>query len=145
MRTLSIRQPWAWLITRPDLTDAAERAAALAADAIKTIENRDWATSYRGPLLIHASQTLTQRDHRALQLDLRREGINLPDYAQLERGGIVGLTQVVDCVSTSGSRWFMGPNGLVLKDSMPLPFVPWKGQLGFFDVPARAVGLAPVV
>lgn len=31
MKALSIRQPWAWLIVRPDLVGAA-RAAALAAE-----------------------------------------------------------------------------------------------------------------
>lgn len=29
--TLSIRQPWAWLIVRPDITDPRERAAAVLA------------------------------------------------------------------------------------------------------------------
>jgi hypothetical protein len=40
MKTLSVRQPYAWLIVA----------------GFKTIENRTWRTNYRGPLQIHASQ-----------------------------------------------------------------------------------------
>ena len=57
MKALSIRQPWAWLIVRPDLTDPIQRAAAFAAGEIKDIENRTWATKHRGPFLVHAGQT----------------------------------------------------------------------------------------
>jgi hypothetical protein len=28
----------------------------------------------------------------------------------------------------------VGPNGFVLRDQKPLPFIPLKGQLGFFEV-----------
>lgn len=54
MKALSIRQPWAWLIIRPDLTTPEQRAAALAAGHIKTIENRNWATNRRGFVLANA-------------------------------------------------------------------------------------------
>lgn len=33
----------------------------------------------------------------------------------------------------------MSPYGFVLRDSRPIPFVPWKGRLGFFNVPREAV------
>jgi hypothetical protein len=39
VRALTVRQPWAWAIARGH----------------KTIENRSWATAYRGPLAIHAA------------------------------------------------------------------------------------------
>ena len=39
MRIVSIKQPWATLIAR----------------GLKDVENRTWATRYRGPVLIHAS------------------------------------------------------------------------------------------
>ena len=39
MKALSIRQPWAWLIAR----------------GVKTVENRTWATNFRGRFYIHAS------------------------------------------------------------------------------------------
>lgn len=36
-------------------------------------------------------------------------------------------------------RWFFGPLGLVLADVRALPFVPFPGALGFFDVPDTLV------
>ncbi len=145
MRTLSIRQPWCWLITRPDLITEAARAEALARDLIKTVENRGQATAVRGEILIHASGGLIQRDYRELQAVIRdNAGIRVPDLTDLEqvpRGGICGMTTLVDCVNDHPSRFFMGEFGYVLEHSRPLPFVPWKGQLGWFDVPRAAVGL----
>ncbi len=145
MRTLSIRQPWCWLITRPDLVTEAARAEALARDLIKPVENRDWSTSFRGDFLIHSGVGLVQRDYRELQaLLLDEAGIRVPDFTDLEqvpRGGICGITTLVDVVTDHPSRFFMGEFGLVLKNSRPLPFVPWKGQLSWFDVPRAAVGL----
>jgi len=41
---LSIRQPWAWLC----------------AEGFKDIENRTWATKYRGPFYIHTGKTLDE-------------------------------------------------------------------------------------
>lgn len=65
--------------------------------------------------------------------------IELPPLADLQRGGIVGSVQIVDCVMQSDSPWFRGRFGFVLRDPRPLPFVPWRGSLGFFDVPASAL------
>jgi hypothetical protein len=145
MRTLSIRQPWCWLITRPDLTTAEARAEALARDLMKTVENRDWSTGWRGDFLIHAGVGLVQRDYIECAEYLEEEfGIKLPDFrdqTQVPRGGIVGMATLVDCVTDHPSRFFMGPHGLVLENARPLPFVPWKGQLSWFDVPRSAVGL----
>ena len=53
----------------------------------------------------------------------------------LPRGGIIGSVNLADCVYQSDSPWFQGPYGFVLSDPKPLPFIPFKGQLGFFDVP----------
>lgn len=55
------------------------------------------------------------------------------------RGGIVGSVSVVACVTNSDSPWFVGRYGFMLSDPQPMPFVPWRGQLGFFDVPAQAL------
>lgn len=62
----------------------------------------------------------------------------------LPRGGIVGRANVVGVhLNDSGQkdfalgqhRWYFGGFALVLADVEPLPFVPWKGALGLFDVP----------
>lgn len=118
MRTLSIRQPWAWLIV----------------NGHKDIENREWSTQYRGPVLVHAGKTMA-RSYYEDTADLVSEfGIELPGFDALERGGIVGVATIVDCVQTSTSRWFFGPYGFLIRDARPLPFHACNGQLGFFDV-----------
>lgn len=125
---LSIRQPWAWLIVNGQ----------------KDIENRDWPTGFRGRMLVHAGLTLSRPDYEdvstcLLMRDLHPAG--MPAFPDLKGycGGIVGSVEVVDCVTESESPWFMGRYGFVLRDPRPLPFVPWKGRLGFFNVPAGAV------
>lgn len=129
MRALSIRQPWAWLIVH----------------AGKDIENRSWTTKYRGSLLVHASMGMTKSqywDTMAFIYDrdkpLLPHGLQVPGVGELQRGGIIGSVDVVDCVSASESGWFMGEFGLVLRNPEPLPFQPYKGSLGLFKVPAEA-------
>lgn len=122
MIALSIRQPWAWLII----------------NAGKDIENRDWPTGFRGRVLIHASKGMTRDEYEDGQDPLWARGgptIELPPIERLERGGIVGSVEIVDCVAVSDSPWFFGRFGFVLRDPKPLPFVPWKGRLGFFNIP----------
>ena len=112
---LSIRQPWPWAILY----------------AGKDIENRSWYTSYRGPILIHAGKRLDADD-----IDYLREGMgaDAPAKGSYRLGGIIGRTEIVDCVTESESRWFFGPYGFVLRNSQPLPFFPCKGQLGLFQL-----------
>ena len=128
MKALSIRQPWAYLIV----------------NGYKDIENRDWPTRYRGPVLIHAGKRLTEDDFEecrdTIQI-IRQRGHQIktgnPKLSELRElcGGIVGIAEIVDCVSQSDSPWFFGEYGFVLRNARPLPFQPFKGQLGFFDVP----------
>ena len=70
---------------------------------------------------------------------LPESDILLPEFADLERGGVIGSVEIADCVEESDSPWFFGKYGFVLRDPKPLPFTPWKGQLGFFDVPLSAL------
>ncbi len=122
---LSIRQPWASLILL----------------AGKDIENRTWRTRVRGPLLIHAAKGMTRKEYLDAMdfVDANCFGSigNLFDSFEpdnLPRGGIIGSVNLTDCVYQSDSPWFQGPYGFVLCDPRPLPFVPFTGQLGFFDV-----------
>ena len=108
MKALSIRQPWAYHI----LYDG------------KDIENRSWATKFRGTILIHAGK---KPDFPVLHWP---ECVSVPDA---HMGGIVGMVDIVDCVTESDSRWFEGKFGFVLRNPRPLPFLPMNGQLGFFE------------
>lgn len=126
---LSIRQPWAWLILHGG----------------KDIENRDWPTKRRGRVLVHAAKGMTLDEWGSAWTFSHGTGANPKAHAAgltaktIERGGIVGSVEIVDCVEDSDSRWFMGRYGFVLRDPRPLPFVPWKGALGFFNVPRAAL------
>ena len=119
---LSIKQPWAWLIT----------------DGGKDIENRTWRTAHRGPFLIHASGRVDEAALDALR-GLRRR---LPAAEEARTGGVVGIAELVDCVSESASQWFGGPVGFVLQGARAIPFVAMPGRLSFFTVPAET---APAV
>ena len=137
-KAISIRQPWASLILK----------------AKKDIENRSWPTNLRGRVLIHAAKGMTIQEHEdaiwfaigaikahavgaesTTKVTLRDLGFA---YEELPRGGIIGSVEIVDCVTESSSPWFMGPCGFVLRNPQPLPFRPWRGQLGFFEVPEAA-------
>lgn len=120
MKALSIRQPYAWLIV----------------NGHKDIENRDWATNFRGRVLIHAGLTYPKRDYRDDAEDYPDQyGGSYPARESMI-GGIVGVATITGCVDRSDSKWFMGPYGFTLTDAKPLPFVPCKGMLGFFNVPS---------
>lgn len=135
MKAISIRQPWAWLIVRPDITNPEARAVLYDNGHMKDIENRDWKTNFRGPVLIHASKGMTRDEYGACFRHCEMLGVKLPPMDELQRGGIVGMATITDCVDDSESDWFFGDYGFVLADAKPLPFVPFSGALGFFDVP----------
>lgn len=126
MRTLSVRQPWAYLLSR----------------GWKDIENRTWSTEYRGPLLIHAgTKKMTKDDWQWLDewtaWNRQRLTQHLPSTtpADIHYGGIVGMVTLADVVTESASGWFdPGGYGFVCKEAKILQFFPCKGQLGFWDV-----------
>src|SRR6185437_1306545 len=112
---LSIMQPWAWLIV----------------NGHKDIENRDWPTRYRGLVAIHAGKKLDESP--AIALDRAYHPVSgrrvrfAKDGQQYERGGIVGVAEIVDCVDRSDSEWFVGRYGFVIRNARPVPFIPVKG------------------
>jgi len=125
MKALSVRQPWAWLLV----------------NGHKDIENRSWQNSFRGPLLIHAGKAMTQTeyldvlDFLASKERLQHLADMLPAPADLERGGIVGSVEVIGCFNDHPSPWFMGEYGFLVRNQKPLPFRPFAGMLGLFEVP----------
>jgi hypothetical protein len=123
VKALSIRQPWAWMILH----------------AGKDIENRSWRTNFRGRVLIHASKGMDLSEYDdalwlALQAGAAGSVRSMPMSNGLVRGGIIGSVEIVDCVSASGSPWFCGPFGFVLRNPQPLRFRMCRGGLGFFNV-----------
>ena len=133
---LSIRQPWAWLV----------------ANGHKDIENREWkswnpALKFRGEFLIHTGakfdldadpQDILKMAEVYKQKHPEKSFPIIPhNTMEYPLGGIVGVAEIVDVVTKSDSPWFMGEGfyGLVIANAKPLPFIPCKGQLGFFNVP----------
>lgn len=129
IRLISIRAPWHWFILH----------------AGKDIENRDWYTPYRGPILIHASSWFDAdeivADARAAR-DMEAEAgtvspatITLGEIRKLG-GHIVGRADIVDCVDRSSSPWFMGKWGFVLENVRPLAQpIRFKAGLGLRPPP----------
>lgn len=125
MLTLSIRQPWAWLIINGG----------------KNVENRDWPTKVRGRVLVHASKGCTKAEWRDAWEFVKKidpyvwgKGKREIQPGTIERGGIIGSVEIVDCVEQSESPWFFGRYGFVLRDPKPIPFQSCNGKLGFFKV-----------
>jgi hypothetical protein len=121
LKALSVRQPWAHAIIHLG----------------KDIENRTWPTSYRGPVLIHASKSMTRGELMDFQDTVASiKGVNEAacnmTTADLQFGGIVGIAEIVGCVHRHSSPWFFGPYGFELRNARPLTFHPCKGALGFF-------------
>jgi hypothetical protein len=133
LKVLSVRQPWAWALIFGG----------------KDIENRSWSTKYRGPIVIHASKSLTKKEYdwfvsyvvikaEARQLNL----IDIPRFAELERGKVIGTVDLIDVVRDSESPWFEGKRawhgGTYTKENYgwvvtnPKPWTPLirKGSLG---------------
>jgi len=128
MKALTVLQPWAWAI----------------AAGHKRIENRTWATSYRGPLVIHAG-----RDHRLMAPGiqfLRGVGIERPLLDGLPFGAIVALAELVNCVRYDDQTTALhddpfaeGPVCWVLDNVVEVEPVPYRGAQGLFDVPDDVV------
>ena len=107
MKALSIKQPWASLI----------------AHGIKDIENRTWATKYRGKVLIHASCTWFKYPNSDstlgdlftdFQWEKIRENYDKNLYSILEpkaiidrlpTSAIIGEVDIIDCVINHPSIW----------------------------------------
>ena len=121
---LSLRQPWAWLVV----------------NGFKDIENRKWATNFRGPILIHSAKGMTLEEYSACERFCekvwrgRRGLFVLPPFETLQRGGIVGQVTIVDCVNSHVSPWFTGPYGFVVTDPKIIEFERTRGRLGIFQI-----------
>jgi hypothetical protein len=142
MLALSIRQPWAWLIV----------------NGHKDVENRSWPTKVRGRVHIHASGKLSRNDwHVALDMmDERVWGahptILVPPVEALSTGCIIGSVEILDCKHAikdttqwkrglppdpewMASPWFWDQYGFHLGGARTHKPIPYKGRLGFFEVP----------
>ena len=119
MKCLTVGQPWTDLIVK----------------GIKDVENRSWATKYRGPLLIHAAGRIARCEFDYLA---RWFGIEMEPSA-MRLGAILGAVDLVDCRKKKTSRWHKrGRFGWYFENPRRLRTpLPYRGQLGIYDVPDR--------
>jgi hypothetical protein len=122
MLALTIRQPWASLV----------------AEGFKPVENRKWATRYRGELAIHAGKACTKEEHEGAVDFLVANGlpgIIMPRDRTI-RSAILAVVQLVDCVEEHPSGYFTGPYGHVYAKVQRLAVpVPCSGAQGFWKLP----------
>ena len=113
MKAISVNQPWAWLIVQ----------------GFKDIENRDWATNYRGEVLIHTGKKLD----KDFDYDFWEKVLQRPIPRDLFQGGVIGKVNIIDCVDDHHSPFFFGKYGFVLAEAQAFETpLPCKGALGFF-------------
>jgi hypothetical protein len=101
LKALTLHEPWASLV----------------AYRFKEVETRDWYTSHRGPLAIHAGKTKPDpTDVSRLTFHLGHHGFEMPAP---HYGAIVCTCNLVACMPTA----LVQVTSLKLKD----PFVPARG------------------
>ncbi len=135
MRCISIRPPWSLVV----------------ADGRKTIENRPRPTRVRGPVLIHSSKRYNDDAEAFIRRACKKIGLPVPTLEDLRatpRGAIIGLVDIVECVSLvdvprAQRAWALGPYCYFLtRARMFKQPIPYKGSLGFFNVPDEIVARA---
>ena len=122
MKCLSVSQPFADLIV----------------SGKKSIELRNWNTNFRGEFLVHAPLKIRLEDSKRLKIKKK-----------FVTGAIIGKAQLYDVKKYKSikeiksdqkfhfaSKKFQNKTfGFMLKNPKPFRIpIPWKGQLGFFDV-----------
>jgi hypothetical protein len=129
MKCISLRPGWAWAVIF----------------GRKTVENRSWKTTYRGPLAIHASAS------RASIVDIceaaeRISGRRMPE--EIEFGAIIGVVDLVECLPPEehlkrmDAKWAApGCYHWLLRNPRPCAPFDIKGKLMLWDVPDKRVRL----
>ena len=122
MKCLSICQPFAELIIQNK----------------KTIELRTWNTKIRGEFLVHAPIKIRKEAYEKLKIK-----------EKLTTGAIIGKVELYDVKKYESLKEIQIDKkkhysstishekifGFILKNAKPFRIpIPWKGQLGFFDV-----------
>lgn len=93
------------------------------------VSNHGWYTRHRGTVLIRAYSIPRMAYTETLGIAVKALGWSnltvdvLPSIAEINAasGRILGVADVVDCVTESASPWFKGPYGLILGRVMALP------------------------
>lgn len=114
----------------------------------KDLENRPWATNYRGPLLVHAAKN-KQDDIPEAHAKVRELW---PAWDSMRRdhppafGALVGIATVTGCAPAArfkGNPWAWGPFCHVWEERYAFADpIPYRGAQGMFRVPVSVVEAA---
>lgn len=125
VRILTVKQPW---------------ATALISGG-KDVENRSWATNYRGWVLIHAGKSIDASVPARYGLGDAQAAMALP------RGCVIGAVNITAVIRTWRSRWaepgcwhwyHESESAIELADP-----VPWRGIQGLKRAPVELLRLLP--
>jgi len=162
VRALSLNQPWLWAVlyagkrieNRVKWTDCSFRGPILLHASKGVGSRREFDAAASAVLDVWDPPRMQDRFHppfaeaRGDLRGLRGEVLWSP-RATLPRGGIVGRARIDGVIKNEADMaayaanhndgakqraWWMGTFALVLTDVEVLPFMPWKGELGLFNV-----------
>jgi hypothetical protein len=122
VRALSLWRPWPFMILH----------------AGKNIENRSWATRYRGPLVLHAGRTV--QEHMLAQL--ARTGRGAEVVAVEGFVGVVTLTGCHPATECGGCSPWASPTGYHWTLADPQPFnepIAGRGRQRLFTPPDAVI------
>jgi ASCH domain len=132
VKALSIQQPWAYCITH----------------GTKRVENRTWCGRHRGLLLIHAGR----RYQTGMEIDIHADSpeVDVAGMLAAPRGALVGVCRMTGCICPGQDNLLLPDHQVVWSDPYAHKFVlvnvrafaepiPFRGALGFFDVPDEVV------
>ncbi len=133
MKAITVCQPFAWLITLPENDPRNKR-----------VENREWYTHYRGPILIHAGKSKAYMS--------KWSDISSSETQALTFGAVIAKARLSGCmdwcevvrgmgqkVDREQERWLWshshthGPFCWILADVEPLTPIPCRGKQGLWD------------
>lgn len=125
MKAITLRPAWAWAVIFGG----------------KSVENRAWNTSHRGPLAIHAGQA-GPNDADDVEAVEKIIGRRMPD--EIDFGAVIGVVDLLDVWTprqvgaryVDAAKWSRGPFCWVLANPRELiPPVDCHGRLGLWEFP----------
>jgi len=133
MKALSLWQPW----------------ASLWACGRKRYETRHWATSHRGPLVVHAAKRICTDIDDALR-EICEDEFGGHWSVELPAGALIATCELVACIPTerlhvdadeqAQGNFEHGRYGWDAQNMRPLPHpIPFRGHQSLFDVPDELI------
>ena len=132
MKALTIRAPWVYLTLR----------------GLKPLENRSRRTNFRGDFLLHAGKTFEGSDNvfgfiQAVLMDMGKTLVDAQlttDPRDYNLGGFIAVATLTDCIEQGDEacklfNFYTGQHGWIIENVRPIEFIPYPGQLGFWNVP----------